>query len=399
MSANVIRGFVLVIFAVVTLAAQQTLEQAWNLAAGGRQQEAVRLLDDLVRREPGNADVRLLLGSLLMEAGESGRAIDHLKSAVRLRPKSAEAENALGEAYARAGDATGAQDAFQKAVLLDSRFGIAQLNLGQALLAGGDAGLALTHLKPALEALGRTDDAAKAHYLIAKAYTANGNVPEAASHLQRAVEISPGFAEAWSELGQARKNQLDGRGARAAFEMSVRLNPEDPIAQYRLGAECLRQDDVTAAIEHLRKADQLKPADQSTLNSLQMALRRAGRQDEANLVKQKLADLLKERDRVSHDQLMAIRLNNEGAELEASKDLRSALAKYREAAGLYPEMAGIRVNYAVALLRLGRWTEGLEELHQASLKDPGNTKIAAALQDALSQAPENLKPAWSRRSN
>jgi predicted Zn-dependent protease len=57
-------------------------------------------------------------------------------------------------------------------------------------------------------------------------------------------------------------------------------------------------------------------------------------------------------------------------------------------------MAGIRVNYAVALLRLGRWTEGLQELHEASLRDPNDAKIKAALQDALSQVPANLRPDW-----
>jgi tetratricopeptide (TPR) repeat protein len=129
---------------------------------------------------------------------------------------------------------------------------------------------------------------------------------------------------------------------------------------------------------------------------LQMALRQDGKADQANFFKQRLADLLRDKDEINHNQLTAITLNNEGAELEASKDLPAALEKYRQAAKLYPEMVGIRVNYAVALLRLGHWTEGLQELHEASLRDPGDEKIKAALQDALSQAPVNLRPEWSR---
>jgi hypothetical protein len=55
---------------------------------------------------------------------------------------------------------------------------------------------------------------------------------------------------------------------------------------------------------------------------------------------------------------------------------------------------GIRVNYGVALLRAGQWSEGLEELHQAWQKDPGNEPLRAALKDALAQAPKSALPSW-----
>jgi tetratricopeptide (TPR) repeat protein len=396
MTAGMIRCSLLLVVSSFTLLAQQTLKHAWELAAGGQPQQAILLLRDLVRVDPGNADVRLLLGSLLMEAGDRTESIDQLKEAVRLRPRSAEAENALGEAYDKFGDSARAREAFRTAVSLDPRSGVAQLNFGQALLSAGEVKLAADHLDRAIELLGRTDEAATGHYLRAKVFTANGNVQQAAVQLQEAVKIRPGFGAAWSDLGQARKSLLDSQGALSAFETAVRLSPDDPIAQYRLGAENLRQGKVHSAVEHLEKAYHLNPSDQSTMNSLQLALRQAGKTDQANLIKQKLADLLKEKDRINHDQLTAIALNNQGAELEASKDLRGALEKYRQAVKLYPERVGIRVNYAVALLRLGQWTEGLEELHQACLSDPGDEKIKVALQDALAQAPANLRPAWSR---
>ncbi|MGI8990198.1 MAG: tetratricopeptide repeat protein [Bryobacteraceae bacterium] len=396
MTSGRIRRSLLLLFLNGSLAAQQTLEHAWDLAARGQRQDAIRLLQDLVHLAPGNADVRLLLGSLLMEGGDRTGSIDQLQAATRLRPKSAEAENALGEAYDKFGDSAGAREAFRLAVSFDPRFGIAQLNLGQALLAAGDVKLASEHLDRAIELLGRTDDAASGHYLRARAYTANGNAQHAEEHLREAVKIRPEFAEAWSDLGQARKSLLDIPGALDAFETAVRLNPEDPVAQYRFGAECLRQGKAHVAVEHLEKAYSLNPADQSTLNSLQMALRRDGKADRANLLKQRLADLLRDKDQVDRNHLTAIRLNNEGAKLEAAKDLRGALEKYRQAVNLYPEMVGIRANFAVVLLRLGQWTEGLRELHEASLRDPGDARIKAALKDALAQAPVNLKPEGSR---
>ena len=155
------------------------------------------------------------------------------------------------------------------------------------------------------------------------------------------------------------------------------------VAQYRLGAEYLHQAKTQPAIDHLRQAYELNPSDQSTLNALQMALRRSGDVEGANRLKQQLADLLSERDRVNHNKLMAIQLNTEGVALEKSGDLRGAVSKYRGASGLDPNHVGIRINYGVALLRLGQWAEGLDELHQAWVLDPHNEQLRATLKDAL----------------
>jgi tetratricopeptide (TPR) repeat protein len=381
------------------LAGQQTLDRAWQLAAAGQRREAIDVLHQLINGDPKNADARLLLGSLLMEEGQRTESIDQLTAAVRLRPQSVEAENALGEAYNKFGDSANARAAFQKAVALKPDYAIAQLNLGQVLLAGGKPDVAAEHLDRAIQLLGRSDEAADARYLRAKAYSARGETQKAAAQLEQAVAIRPNFAEAWSDLGQARRTLLDGGGALTAFERAVRSNPEDSVAQYRLGAEYLRQDKPHAAVEHLQKAYQLNAADQSTLNSLQMALRQDGRTEEAAQIKQKLAELLRQKDTENQNHLNAVKLNNEGAGLEKSGDLRGALAKYREALRLYPEHVGIRVNYAVALLRLGQWTEGLDELHEALLRDPSNAQIKTALHDALAQAPRNVIPKWKDALN
>ncbi len=141
-----------------------------------------------------------------------------------------------------------------------------------------------------------------------------------------------------------------------------------------------------------RRAYELNPSDQSTLNALQMALRQSGDLDGADHLKQQLAELLRDRDRNNQNKLKAVQINNEGTALEKSGDLRGALARYRDAAQLDPSHAGIRTNYGVALLRMGNWSEGLEELHQALQLDPHNEQIRAALKDALSQAPDGTLP-------
>jgi thioredoxin-like negative regulator of GroEL len=52
---------------------------------------------------------------------------------------------------------------------------------------------------------------------------------------------------------------------------------------------------------------------------------------------------------------------------------------------LNPDHVGIRTNLAVALLKTGRWDEGLSEMREALRRDPGNTVLQKALEDALAQ--------------
>jgi tetratricopeptide (TPR) repeat protein len=359
------------------------VEEAWDLLAKGERKQAIRVLHEIIKANPKNADARLVLGSVLMEDGERAESIAQLSEAVRLLPRSAEAHNALGEAFNTFGDAKAARGPFEKAVALDPEFAQANVNLGQVLLDAGEFGAAAKRLDRALLRLGNSPDAAHAHYLRAKVYTEQNELEKAAAQLQQAISLRPDFAEAWSDLGQTRKTLLDHAGALAAFERAVQLSPDDAVAQYRLGAEYLHASKIGEAIPHLQEAARLNPENQSALYSLQLALRADGQLEQASQVKEKLAALLRKRDKASEKALTAVQLNNQGADLEKAGDLRGALEKYRAALDLHPDHVGIRVNVAAALLRLGRRAEGISELREALRRDPGNITVKEALDRAL----------------
>ncbi len=384
MTARLLTAFT---WAGLLLAQRSPLETAWDLVAQGKRQEAVRILDQLIRTNPRDGEARLLLGSILAEDGKGAEALRHIEEAVRLMPKSPMAHNALGEALDSAGDLKRAKGAFEKAVALDPGFAQAHASLGRVLIQAGESASAAGHLDRAIGLLGQTPDAAYPIYLRAKIFTEQDEPEKAAAALKLAVTLQPDFGEAWSDLGQARKALLDDAGAFAAFRRAVELNPDNAISQYRLGAELLRQGNAHDAVIHLRKSFQLDPGNQSTLNSLQLALRQDGQSEEARRIKERLVEALRGIDRQSQEAFTALRLNNEGAALEKGGNLPGAVEKYRAAAALDPEHPGIRVNFGVALLRLGRWKEGLAELREALRRDPGNAQVKRALDDALEQAP------------
>ncbi len=102
----------------VLLAQTNPIDRAWKMAANGQRDQAITLLQQFTRSNPRNADARLLLGSLLTEAGQGAEAVTQLKEAVKLRPQSAEAQNALGEAYNGFGDSKAARGPFERAVAI-----------------------------------------------------------------------------------------------------------------------------------------------------------------------------------------------------------------------------------------------------------------------------------------
>jgi len=362
-----------------------SVESAWNLAAKGERKEAVRVLRELLKNTPGNVDARLLLGSILTEEKDSQGAIAQLTEAVRLRPRSAETHNALGEAYLGSGDAKMARGEFDRTLAIDPGFAAAHVSLGQILLEAREFPAAAQHLDRAIQLLGTSADAADAHYLRAKINTAQNEMQQAAVHLTTAVKLRPDYAEAWSDLGQMRKGLNDSDGAVDAFKRAVEAAPGDAAAQYRLGAEYLHRKESHLAVLHLQKALEINPDDQSALYTLQTALRQDGQPDAARQVKEKLTELLRRRDEAAEKDLAAVQLNNQGVALEKAGNLPAALEKYREALTLSPSHIGFRINFAAALLHLGRFNEGVAELREAVRRDPGNTQAKAALDQALAK--------------
>jgi len=149
----------------------------------------------------------------------------------------------------------------------------------------------------------------------------------------------------------------------------------------------LSQGQPHQAVAHLEEAARLDSNDQGTLYQLQRALRADGHEEQAAAIKTKLAELLRNKDQRDQNSVTGIELNNQGADLEKAGDLRGALAKYQAAIQLVPDHVGIRVNLAIALLRLGQWQQGLTELREAMRREPNNAVLRAALDDALAQAP------------
>ena len=240
------------------------------------------------------------------------------------------------------------------------------------------------------------------HYLRAKIYSEERDLAKAAREFEQAVALRPDFAEAWSDLGEARKELGDAEGALAAFRRAVESSPEDAVAQTRLGTKLLEGGAAHEAVAHLEEAVRARSKEPVGAERAAAGAAQDGQPEKAEAAKRQLAEVLRERDEADQKLVAAIEMNNRGAELEKAGDVRGALEKYRAALELLPEHAGIRANLAVALLKLGKWQEGIAQMREALRRDPGNARIQKALETRWrrrgrtgSYYPKNKQAIWA----
>lgn len=127
-----------------------------------------------------------------------------------------------------------------------------------------------------------------------------------------------------------------------ALEKAVSLKPDDVLAQYRLGLLYLQERRPLKAVIHLKQALSSDPDDRATLYNLMLALRQTGQLEQAKPIEARVIELQHRNARASEVGLVAPGLNNAGIELEKSRDIRGALAKYRAALDLDP--TGFRLS-------------------------------------------------------
>jgi protein O-GlcNAc transferase len=370
-----------------SLRAQQTpLEKAEALLSKGATAEAVVVLRQVVTDDPRNVGAHSLLGTALALIGERGEALNEMAAAVQLRPDSAPVHNQYGMVLSRFVEVKGARQEFEKALALDPALAGAHINLSLILAQAEELSAAGEHLDSAIKLQGDVPAAAQTHYLRAKIWGAQNQIDKSMNELEKSIQLRPEYAEAWSDLGGMRRLALDSDGAVQALEKAVALNPHDSTAQYRLGQLYLQNGETLKALDHLKVALLGDPSDVASLYSLDRALRKAGRLEEAKPIEKQLAELRAKSDHASIVAFAASRLNDEGIALEKSGDLRAALAKYRAALDLDPTGTGFQLNYGLALCRLGRWEDATAELREVLRLDPDNQMAAKALYMAIDQA-------------
>ena len=103
----------------VTAQLSQLVQQAVQLRAGGRLDEAVEHLRAAVKLDPGNSDLHRELGITFLLGKDWRRARVEMLESIRLDPTDADAHNGLGYALEKMGDLDEAVKQYRTATWLD----------------------------------------------------------------------------------------------------------------------------------------------------------------------------------------------------------------------------------------------------------------------------------------
>jgi tetratricopeptide (TPR) repeat protein len=204
-----------------------------------------------------------------------------------------------------------------------------------------------------------------------------GNPSRAIELIGRAIQLQPGVATFYANLGEVHRVLGQLGDAAGCCRMALQVQPESPDTINCLGLVLLAQGQTEGAIGHFREALRLRPNFPLACNNLGNALRLAG--DEK-------AALEHFRQAVQLDPNLAEGHSNLGQLLLEHKHLDEALAHLREAVRLRPDFAEAHSNLGNVLREMSRPEEALASYLVALRLSPAlgmiHNNIAQALQEA-----------------
>ncbi|HJT67783.1 MAG TPA: tetratricopeptide repeat protein [Pyrinomonadaceae bacterium] len=121
---------------------------------------------------------------------------------------------------------------------------------------------------------------AREHLDAGREFLVAGNYSDAITELSTAVSLDPRLTEAHNLLGVAYDKKGFADRAKDSFERAVKLE-EDAETLNNLGFSLYQNGNYRAAVDRLKRAAKLAPADERILNNLGLAYCRLGKVDEA----------------------------------------------------------------------------------------------------------------------
>ncbi len=335
-----------------------TLAQGLALHQQGKLAEAERIYQDILRRQPDEADAWYLLAVVASQTKRFAQAVELFERAIALRPDNADAHFNLGAALAALRRPTEALAGFDRAIVLQPDHPGALLNRGAALANLGRLEDALASYE-AVIAL--RPDLAEAHNNHAAALAALGRPADALASCDRAIALHPDRDWAHFNRGNALRDLGRFEDALKSYDAAIALKPEHAGAWNARGTMLAKLGRLEPALSSYDRAIGLQPGMAEAFNNRGAALAELGRYEPA------LAD---------YDRAIASRPNhagafkNRGAALAALGRLEDALADCDQAIALRPDYAEAHANRAAALTNLGRIEEALISCDRAIALKP-----------------------------
>lgn len=209
----------------------QQVTEGMRLLAETNTRRGLKILDAALRLDPGNFELRLMLGEYHFLLGRPREARPHLDLVLKEQPGVFKVRLLLGLITSESGENDEARTHLRQALAIDCKSFLPHFVLGQMQVREGRPLEAIPHFKRALS-INRVPEM---HYILGRVYQEAGDHEQAIRQLRKAIRLDPRFDMAQYCLGflywQTERAVEARRHLRAAYE----FNPEDTL--YRRAVE------------------------------------------------------------------------------------------------------------------------------------------------------------------
>jgi cellulose synthase operon protein C len=193
--------------------------------------DARNYLSEFVQKDPSNAGAHALLGSIMMNRGETKKAIELLRTARIIAPDNPQILRLLGMTFMQAGDHQSAEMAFQKAITESSRTSSVHTMLALSHVRRGQNEAAIN----GLEAILRDDEkAANAGVMLGLVYLQEKKFDEAMRVARIMTKRLPNNPVPYNLMGVAQWGKNEITGARESLNRALEIDPNYVSAQSNL---------------------------------------------------------------------------------------------------------------------------------------------------------------------
>ena len=270
------------------------------------------------------------------DLGEFEQAISEYRQAIALNPNSPIIYNRLGVAYSELKQYDAALDAYQKALALSPM-------------------------------------TAEPHYNMGLVYLKQGKLPRALEAFKRAITLNAAWKDAYTGLGEVYLKQGDLEQAAHAYKQATRLNPyTHPSALLGLGKVYARQERWDDAIAAVEKAIEFQIDNTEAHYQLaQIYIKRGEKKKAASAMA--FFKVLRQTDPLRKEAEIWVKrhpndargYNNLGIVYLARRRPEDAVASYKRAISLAPDLATAHYNLGHAYHKQGKMNLAIAAYQQA----------------------------------
>ena len=353
------------------------------LLAQGKKEEASGLIEQILKEQPNDDEVRRLRAGLWLEGDKPAnvdKALPELQGLLARHPGDASLWFETGRANQLKGDLETARKQYQEAVnrrkdFVQARYELAALDLNQHR--------ASEALQQSADILSLHPNDARARLLRAVALIRTGNPALARSELTQLTKEFPQYSEPRLQMGLL---DLSEKKYQEAKETFAKISSNDPRRIAGMAAASSSERQFAKAMELLN--DALKQSPDSFLLREQLANTAvaAGQYDLATAEFRKLL--------AANPQSVLLRMSLAHV-YELKGDHDSSITLYREAQALSPKDLAPTFSLGETLIRAGRTDEAKTQYQNLLKSDPNNSlamnNLAFLLSDTGGDLDEALK--------